>query len=790
MLKSYLKTAWRNTLRNRGYSLLNIMGLSTGMAVALLIGMWVYKEYTYDKFLPGYKQVYQVRRNFNSNGEILNFTTVSLKLADALRSQVPEMESVVESGGWWDRHLLMVGDKKLVMTGALMGSDFLNTFQFPLVQGNEKAALKDPFSIVLTASTAKALFGNENPMGRILRVDDKNNVKVTGILSDIPANSTLQFQYVLPFSYLESVNPDVKTYRDNSFGDNIYSIFVKLKKNISEKQIALRIKDIEKSEKGNTNAMLSEVILQPLDHIHLYGNYQNGRETGGFLEYVEMFGLIGILVLVIACINFVNLTTAHSEKRAREVGVRKVMGGARKDLIFQFLTESVILTFIAFFFSVLLVAIVLPSFNQLTYSRMQIPYDNVLFWSITMALVFITAILAGSRPAFFLSGFQPVKVLKGMKAGKSAALPRKILVILQFSCSVALIISTAVIYNQIRYAQNRPTGFQADRLLITWTNEQLRQNYRVIKNELQAGGLTDGVTLATSPATNVYWHSDVDQWPGKNPGETIEMGTIMVSEDYFKTLGMVLLEGRDFTSAADSNDVVLNEMAVKQMRLKNPLGQSLIFQGHKVRVIGIAKNALMLSPFSAADPTLFWYNPDPLSVMMYRISPGVKTANAVAGIGKIFAKYDPLHPFDYQFAEAGYAEKFSLEVLVGKLSGIFSLLAVFISCLGLFGLAAFTAQQRTKEIGIRKVLGASVSQVWFLLSKDFVLLVIISCLIASPIAYYYLHNWLQKYEYRVDIGSGVFFAAAVSAILITLITISFQAIRAALANPVDSLKTE
>src|SRR5664279_1266 len=544
MLKSYLKTAWRNTIRNRSYSLLNILGLSTGMAVALLIGMWVYKEYAYDKFLPNYKQVFQVRRNFNGNGEILNFTSVSLKLADELKAQVPEFEYVVESGGWWDAHLLMLGDKKLNMFGALLGADFLKTFEFPMLQGNAGTALKDPFSIVLTESTSKALFGNEKPMGQTIRLDNKYNVKVTGILADIPSNSTLQFKFILPFSYLESVSPDVKKYRDYSFSNNSYNIYVKLKKNITEKQVALRIKDIEKTEKGNINAMNSDVILQPLENVHLYGNYQNGKETAGFLEYVKMFGGIGILVLAIACINFVNLTTAHSEKRAREVGVRKAMGGERRDLVFQFLTESVIMTGIAFLFSIVLVAFTLPAFNALTESHMRIPYTSPLFWLTTLPLVFITALLAGSRPAFFLSGLKPVKVLKSIKAGKASVIPRKMLVILQFSCSVALIISTGVIYNQIRYAQNRPTGFQSDRLMITWTNEELRQNYTVIKNEMEAGGYSEGVTMSSSPATNINWHSDVDQWPEKKAGETIEMGTILASEDYFKTLGMTLAEGR------------------------------------------------------------------------------------------------------------------------------------------------------------------------------------------------------------------------------------------------------
>jgi putative ABC transport system permease protein len=790
MLKSYFKTAWRNLIRNSGYSALNILGLATGMAVALLIGLWAHKEYSFDKFLPDSGQLYQVRRNFNANGEILNFTSTSLKLADALRNQVPEIQYVAETGGF-DAHVLSIGDKRLSLKGGVTASDFLSIFQYPLISGNARTVLRDPYSIVLTESAARALFGNTNPVDRSIRFDNKHDLKVTGVLKDIPVNSTFQFKYLVPFSYQEANDQNTRDDRKGSFGDNNYNIFVRLKPGISQAQVVPKIRLIETSEKGNTNAMLSRVILQPLRNWHLYGNYQNGIETAGFLEYVRMFVIIGSLVLLIACINFVNLTTAHSEKRAREVGVRKSVGGKKTDIIFQFLIESILLTLIAFFFSLLFVELVLPAFNALTSSQLSIPFSDFSFWSIVLPAVLITALAAGSRPAFYLSSFNPVKVLKGtMKTGKAATLPRKILVSLQFTCSVALIISTIIVYQQIRYTRNRPSGYDANRLMMTNMNEQLGNNYTAVKNELIRRRVVSSVTMSSSPATDIYWHSNVDRWAGKQPGETIEMGTILTGNDYFRTLGMNLTAGRDFDGISDTNSVILNEAAVRRMRLKDPLNQIITFHGAQVRIVGIARDALMISPFAPPDPTLFWYNPYPQNIMMYRPSPNLSTAQALTAITGVFQKYNPDYPFEFEFADTGYAAKFNLELLVGKLAGIFAGLAIFISCLGLFGLSAFTAEQRTKEIGIRKVLGASISQVWFLLTKDFVGLVLISCLIASPVALYFLHGWLQKYDYRVGISPWVFVAAALTAMVITLITISFQAIRAAIANPVKSLKTE
>jgi len=536
-----------------------------------------------------------------------------------------------------------------------------------------------------------------------------------------------------------------------------------------------------------------EFSLQPLSGMHLDTEYppDNGLYNASNPVYAYILSGIALFLLLIACINFINLTTARSEKRAKEVGVRKAIGSGQNQLILQFLTESVLLTLIAFGFAILFVQMALPAFNTLTGAVVKIPFSNYIFWLIALCCVLITGIVAGSRPAFYLSSFKPVKVLKGkIHTGKAATLPRKVLVVLQFSCSVALIICTYIIYQQVQYAKGRPTGYDQNRLMITDMNDDLGKSYPAIQNELIGKGIAETVTTASAKVTTSGNHRDVDDWNGKRPGETVNMGTIRVSDSYFKTLGMSMKEGRDFNLPADTLNVIFNEAAVKLLRLQNPLNETITWIDTKLRIIGVVKDALMASPFAPADPTIFFYDANPQSVIMYRLAAGIKTQDAITKLTAIFNKYNPAYPYAYSFADDSYAAKFKLEVLIGKLAGLFAGLAIFISCLGLFGLAAYIAEQRTREIGIRKVLGASVSQVWLLLSKDFILLVLISCVIASPVAFYYMQDWLQQYEYRTVINPFVFVVAGIIAVFITIITISFQAVKAAIANPVNSLRTE
>ena len=794
MIKSYFKIAWRNMVNNKVYSALNIVGLAAGMAVAMIIALWVFNEYSYDKFLPNYKQLYQVELNFNDphNGEH-TLQAVSVPIADVLRKEYPEVKYVAESD-WMGQHDLLVGNKKLYINGAAIGSDFLKMFQYPLIKGNANSVLKDPFSVVLTLSTAKALFGDADPMGKTVRIDNRHDVKVTGVMADIPKNSSLQFNYLLPFSYSEETEDWMKDVR-TAWYNNSFQLFVQLRPDASYAKLAPKIRNIVYDHAEKMRPGKPVLLFHPLKDWRLYSDFKNGKEAGGFIDYVRMFSIIGALVLLIACINFMNLSTARSEKRAREVGVRKAIGSQRRDLIFQFLIESVLITFMAFMLSVLFVQLALPSFNTLTGSSIIIPYANPFFWIIMISYVLLTGILAGSRPAFYLSSFNPVKVLKGsIQVGRAAALPRKVLVVLQFTASVALIISTVIIYQQIQYAKNRPTGYSADRLIITQSSDDLNNNYDALKNDLLQTGLVESVAKASSPVTGIYMHTGIEKWPGKPGGEQrLTVGGIAVSDNYLKTVGMKLIMGHDFSPqwSVDTSNIIVNEATVKSMGLKNPINQLITYDNIKgpAKIIGVVKDALMESPFSPIQPAVFnhgrWGN-----YFIYRLSPNAKTHDAIAKITKIFNTYNPAYPYNYQFADEAYNYKFNLEVLVGKLAAVFAALAIFISCLGLFGLAAYVAEQRTKEIGIRKVLGASIAQVWLLLSGDFILLVTISCGIASPIALYFLRNWLQKYDYRITIGPGVFILSAVAAIFVTLITISFQAIKAALANPVKSLRSE
>jgi ABC-type antimicrobial peptide transport system permease subunit len=791
MLKNYFKTAWRNIVRSKGFSALNIFGLAMGMAVTLLIGLWIHYQYSFDTFLPDYQQIYQVKSNYNADGDVDTESSTPTKLADVLRAEFPEIAYVSETD-WFGNHGLKVGDKKLYISGGQVQKDFLKIFQFPLLQGSAGTVLEDPYSIVLTESTARSLFGQENPISKTVRFDNTNDLKVTGILKDLPANSSFGFHYLVPFSYYELTTPWVKHMRSMPFGSgNAFMQFVKLRPGVSYAQLAPKIKDIEKRD-DDLNAKTTEIILQPMKDWNLYTEYKNGKEAGGFVEYVRLFGIIGLFVLGIACINFVNLTTARSEKRAREVGIRKAIGSERKNLIIQFLVESFMLVLLAFLLSIILAQLALPAFNSLTGDYIRIPFLNSRFWLLMAGCLCITALAAGSRPAFYLSSFKPVKVLKGtLHAGKVATFPRKILVVLQFSCSVALIVSTIIVYQQIQHAKDRPTGDDLNRLMASGMSKDLVHNYTALKNELLEKGIAESVTMASSPATGINLHDDISEWPGKKPGERITLGTVWVNKDYFRTLGMTMKQGRDFDAVSDKATVILNEAAVKRLSLKEPLNQVIKYDTNRT-IIGVVKDALMQSPYSPADPTMFVYDydPSPQSILMYRLSPRITTQGALAKLAPIFNKYNPVYPFDYQFEDAGYAAKFNSEMLVGRLAGVFAGLAIFISCLGLFGLAAYMAEQRNKEIGIRKVLGASVSQVWMLMTGDFIVLVLISCLIASPVAFYFLQHWLQNYNYRITIGPWVFIAAAVAAIVITMATISFHAIKAAIANPVESLRSE
>jgi putative ABC transport system permease protein len=796
MLITYLKTAWRGIVRNKIYSGLNIFGLAIGMAVALLIGLWIRYQCSFDRFTPGYAQAYQVKYNFSDNGDVQTSPEVAIPLADALKKDIPEIGRVALAYGpdaYGNSNILQVGDKKISPVTLIADDDFLKIVRLPLVEGSADNALSDPNDVVLTESVARAFFGNTDPLGKIISVDSSWNLKVTAVLKDLPANSTLQFGCITPWC---SFNTGWVKMASTNWEHNLFRLYASLKPNVSYAQVAPKIKGlVEKYAPATYGMMKQQVIMQPMENWHLYSVYKNGVATGGLIDYIWMFGVIGILVLVIACINFTNLSTARSEKRAREVGIRKVIGSSRRALIAQFLMESMILTFLSFVLSLVLIQLVLPSFNALTGTHIVIPYGNGWFWLIMVSYVLLTGLLAGSRPAFYLSSFQPVKVLKGKIAvGVSAIQSRKVLVVLQFTCSIALISGTIVVYQQIQYGLNRPRGYDPNRLLFT---EGWGMTFPALKHDVLETGVVSNITQSLSPVTEVYGRNTVDGWPGRQANEAmIPAGLAVGDTDYFKTVGMQLLAGRNFIGdrADDSASVILNEAAVRRMRLKQPLNQTihwtLTWVPRNLRVVGVVKDALTTAPFAPAEPAIYIWQPNWSFTTMYRLAPNISTTAALERLRPIFNKYRPNFPFQYHFVDDKYAEKFAVEKLVGRLAGIFAALAIFISCLGLFGLIGCVAEQRTREIGIRKVLGASISQVLVLITRDFIVLVGISCVIASAVAFYFLQHWLDGYYYRIQLGVGVFIGSAAGAICIAVVTVSFQALKAALMNPVESLRAE
>ncbi len=794
MIKNYFKIAWRNLIKNKAYSFINIAGLAAGMAVAMIIGLWIYDEASANRHFKNYDTIYQVMMHQTFDGVRYSQQAMPFPLGEELKNKYADFKGVAMCD-WGSHHSLVYGEKKLSKYGHFLGEDGVNMFSLQILQG-DKNPLHDPYSIVLTDETAKAFFGNDNPIGKVLKLDNETNLKVTAVVPKQPKNSSFTFDYLIPFQLQESIYTWIKQYHKTNWGNNSWQAFVQLNNNATEKSTDAKIKNVVISHFTDENTLkhiIPEVFIHPMAKWRLYSDFENGKNTGGFIKYVRMFGILGLIVLLIACINFMNLSTARSEKRAKEVGVRKAVGSGRKQLISQFLSESMLIALLAFVCALAIVLLSLPYFNKLTDKAMSLQIANPLFWLIMIMFTIFTGLLAGSYPAFYLSSFNPVRVLKGnLKAGKSSSLPRKILVVLQFSSSVMLMIGTIVVNKQIQFGKNQPIGFNNKGLIsVSWSGD-IAKHFDVIKQELLNTGAVASVCQTNSPPSEIYSNNNGWEWKGSTPIEkSTVFTTITTTYDYTKTLGIKILEGRDFSKDfADSNAVVLNQSAVKRMRLQNPVGQPLKWNDKPMVVIGVIPDIQMESPYRPISPLTIIFNKDWVGYVDIRLSPNISASKALAAIKPIFERYNPAFPFEYQFADEEYAKKFNYEELVGNLATIIAILAIFISCLGLSGLASFTAEQRVKEIGVRKVLGASVLNLWQLLSKDFIILVLISCAIAIPLAWYYMSQWLDSYKIKTTINAAIFILVVVMAIAITLITVSFQAIKAALANPVKSLRTE
>ena len=798
MLRNYFIIAWRNLVKNKVYSAINILGLAVGMGVTLLIGLWVWDELSYNRNFEHYDRIVRVMENSTHGSETNTWNSVPIPLSGLLRATYGSDFKRVSMASWNYDHYLAYGDKQIKEPGMYVQADFIPMFSIRLLKGSA-ASLNEPYSMLLSVSAAKAIFGDEDPMNKIIKVDNKSSLKITGVFEDLPKNCEFNDTRILEsWDGYVADNDWVKGSTTN-WDNNSFQIYAQLQDAAQLPTVAVRVKG---GLDGHERKDKPQVVLHPMSKWRLYAEFKNGINTGGAIQFVRMFGIIGVFVLLLACINFMNLSTARSERRAKEVGIRKAIGSLVRQLVGQFLSESLFITFLSFCLALLLVELGLPFFNGLADKQMGIVWGSGWFWAISIAFVVFTGLIAGSYPAFYLSSFNSVTVLKGtFKAGRFASLPRKILVVLQFAVSVSLIIGTLVVFQQIQYAKDRPIGYNRDGLLtIALSTPDLYTHYNSIRTDLLRTGAVADVALSSSPTTAVYANQSGFDWTGKDPGLNPTFAVVTITHDFGKTAGWQLVEGRDFSRdyATDSAGIILNEAAVKYMGLKEPVAGQIVkylYSSRKdknFRVLGVVRDLLMQSPFEPVKQTVFMMDTSNvgMNVITVRINPKMATARALPAIASVFRRYNPGTVFDYTFNDADYAKKFDFETRIGSLATFFAAFAIFISCLGLFGLASFMAEQRTKEIGVRKVLGASVLHLWAMLSKDFLLLVSISFLVAIPVSWYIMHGWLQQYDYRTSISVWIFVMTAVAALAITLVTVSFQSIRASLANPVRSLRSE
>jgi ABC-type antimicrobial peptide transport system permease subunit len=784
MLRSILRVAFRHLTRHKAYTILNITGLAVGMAGALLIGLWIWDEVSFDRYHENYDRIAQVMVTRTNNGVKATDGNLSVPLAEALREEGDITRVAVVFPPFV--HTVAVGEKRLSGTGVWAQPELPEMLTIKMLEGR-RDALKDPSTVLLDRSMARALFGDRDPMNQTIRVDNMTEVRVGGVFEDLPRNTTFHgVSLLLPWDRCVHLLPgmqDAQTSWDTWF----FQIYVETKPGADLERLNARI---EKIIQPHIQAGKPTLLLQPMKRWRLYSTFENGRSVGGRIGTVRLFLLVGVFVLLLACINFMNLSTARSEKRAREVGIRKVVGGLRIQLVAQFLGESVLVAMLGLVLAVVIARLGLPWFNGLTDKDMALPWGSPGGWALVVGATWVTGLAAGSYPALYLSGFEPIRVLKRRKTG----LPRKVLVVIQFTVSVALILGTLAVYRQVRFAKDRPVGYtRAGLLRVTMnTSDIYGASYNALRTALIASGAVADMAESSIPSTTApALQSDIS-WEGKAPGYVPQVGVVGVTHDYGHTLGWQVLDGRDFSRdfPADTNGIVLNESAVRLMGLKSPIGKVIRVQGKQMTILGVVGNMVMGSPYEPVQATIFCLGYSWINDMVARVRPDLSLKEALARMTPVFAKFNPAAPFEFHFTDEEYAQKFADEERTAHIATVFALFAVFISCLGLFGLASFMAEQRTRELGVRKVLGASVFRLWLLLSGDFALLVALACVIAVPLSAYGLHRWLLRYAYHATLSWWVFAVPCGSALLLTLLTVSYQSLRAALVNPAQSLKAD
>jgi len=792
MFNNYFKTAWRNLMKNKGFSFINIAGLAIGMAAAILILLWIQNELRRDTQYPKSDRLYLMYNRDKFSGQLWAWSSTPMIMGPTLKKDYPEVDDAVRVNGNAN-YLLTVGEKKFIEHGFIVDSGFLSMFDFPMRYGNPAKALSGIYNIVITENLAKTLFGEENAMGKTIRVDSTDIFTVSGVMKNLPNTTSFQFDYLLPFAYLHKLKQD-----DDVWDNNQLSTYLLLKQNASQNAFNVKVKNITiEHTKSSGLPSTTQVFSYPVSKTYLYGNNENGQLVAGRIETVRLFGVIAAFILLIACINFMNLSTARSEKRAKEVGIRKVAGAQKFSLIAQFIGESILLALLGGIIALLIVQFILPFYNGLVDKQLYLDWSNIYFWLELLAFIIFTGIIAGSYPAFFLSSFKPVKVLKGtFRTAHAVINPRKVLVILQFTFAIILIISTIIIVHQIRYAQERETGYNKNNIIYTFIQGDVAKNYDVIRQSLLDNGAAVGITKSMSPITQVWSDSWGFSWQGSTEDDKkLDFWRFSTDGDFMKVMGTTLVEGRDIdlkNYPGDSTAIMMNETAIKRMHLKEPVIGQIVNSGTtQMRIVGVVKDFILGSPYEPVSPLMIngpgtgWFN-----VVHIKLNPAKSVSEDLKLTERVFKQFNPQYPLNYRFVDEEYARKFEDTQRTATLAALFAGLTIIISCLGLFGLAAYMAENRIKEIGVRKVLGASVIGITTLLSKDFLKLVIISFVIASPIAWYAMRQWLLGYTYRVRIEWWVFAGAGIAAVFISLLTVSYQAIKAAMANPVKSLRTE
>lgn len=792
MLKNFFRVALRNLTKNRASSIINIGGLAVGMAVALLIGLWMHDEFSFNKNFKNYDRIGKLWQFVKFGAEKSSYDVMPIPLAADLRTRFPDFQGVALAS-INNPNILAIGDKKISISGTYAQPDFTTMLGPTMLAGS--SSLKAQNSMLLAQSTAKALFGDANPIGQTLTVNKTYQVTVTGVYKDFPFNSSFKdVSFLGPWDLYAANDGNAKGGAD-TWDNNSWNIFVQLKPGAGFAAVSAKIKNA-RTRRVDPPKYNPEFFAFPMSRWYLYGDFRDGVNTGGSITFVWLFGIIGVFVLLLACINFMNLSTARSEKRAKEVGIRKAIGSLRTHLIGQFLSESVLIAIISFVLALLLAQTLLPFFNDLSNKQMHMPWTNPVFWASGIGFSAITGLIAGSYPALYLSSFRPVKVLKGsFKAGRAAAIPRKVLVVVQFTVSVTLIICTSVVFRQIQFVKDQPVGYTQHGLIeLNINTPELQDHFGALRNQLLRSGAVVNVSSSSCSITEQNGGTTDFQWTGKDPNNRPLVMSNYVTSEYGRVLNWKLTAGHDFTGnyLQDSGKVIINESMVKLTGFKDhPIGQTVQTNNGntKLQVIGVIKDFIKESPYEAVKPSFFVVS-NKLPVMNIRLNPNLSTSEAIARVGAVYRSQIHSSPFTYDFVDDNYGKKFGNEQRIGKLAGFFAALAIFISCLGLFGLVSFVAEQRTREIGVRKVLGATVLNVWSLLSGEFIILVGVSLLIAIPVAWHYMGAWLQNYDIRTPLSWWIFAAAGAGAFVITLATISVQAVKAALANPVKSLRAE